>query len=126
MPRKRDGPAADLSRRVNAAFGRRLAAARSRADLLQQDLGERLGLSRTSISNIECGARAVFLDQLYRAAHALGVEPSELLPPMAEVLPATAVHTAPDDSVSEEHALNVLRRVEAKLERPLSQQRQRR
>jgi len=115
MPRKRDGQAADLSRRVHAAFGRRLATARSRQHLLQQELGRRLGLSRTSVSNIERGSRAVFLDQIYRAAQILAVDARDLLPPMDEVFPPVAVHAATDDQVSQERAMNVVRRVEERL-----------
>lgn len=115
MPRKRDGQSADLSLRIHRAFGRRLAEARTRCGLLQQELGRRLGLSRTSVSNLECGSRAVFLDQVYQAAQILGVDVRDLLPPMAEMFPPVAVHAATDDQVSEERALSVLRRVEQRL-----------
>src|SRR3954470_13415987 len=106
MPRKRDGSAADLRRRVDAAFGRRLAEARASANLLQQELGQKMGLSRTSISNIERGSRAVYLDQVFQAANILGVELSELLPSLDRIYPNALLYSPDDDRVSEERALS--------------------
>jgi transcriptional regulator with XRE-family HTH domain len=67
----------------------------------QDDLAETLGITRTSVSNIERGQHRVFLDQVYLAARALGVEPSALLPPMSEVFPEAAVDLAPDSKLTE-------------------------
>lgn len=102
MPRKRDGTAADLSRRVHERFGERLAKRRGERDLLQSDFGTRMGLSRTSVSNIECGTRAIFLDQVYQAARILGADVRDLLPSMEEVFPVEAVHVAQDDLIPHE------------------------
>ena len=49
--------------------------------LTQDRLGALVGLSRTSITNIEKGRQHVSLHQLYRIADALGVTPDVLLPP---------------------------------------------
>lgn len=59
-----------------------------------------LGVSRTSISNIERGKHRVFLDQVYQAAHALGVEITALLPSLEQVFPPQAVMTAADDPLA--------------------------
>jgi transcriptional regulator with XRE-family HTH domain len=61
-------------------FGRRLRSARKAANLTQEDLAERVGLSRTSITNIERGRQHVPLHMLFSLATAVGVEPAELLP----------------------------------------------
>jgi transcriptional regulator with XRE-family HTH domain len=46
----------------------------------QQSFADALGLSRTTVSNIERGTQRVFLDQVYRAAEILGKPPTHLLP----------------------------------------------
>jgi len=97
------------------AFGQRLAAARDAKEIPQHQLAQRLRLSRTSISNIECGSRGVFLDQIYQAAEALGVDARSLLPPMEEIFPPTTVHSVSDDGVSPDSAMRVVRRVEERL-----------
>lgn len=51
----------------------------------QKTLAARLGLSRTSISNIERGTQRIFIDQLYEAADALKVDVSKFLPTLEEV-----------------------------------------
>lgn len=78
-------------------FGSRLQAVRRgglQQRVTQDALAEALEVSRTSVSNIERGRHRVFLDQVYAAAHALGVEVTELLPTMEEVFPDAAISTA--------------------------------
>lgn len=48
----------------------------------------------------------MFLDQAYTAAHALGVEITELLPPVSEVFAEISVHTASDDPLPASAANN--------------------
>lgn len=48
--------------------------------LSQEELAKRVGLSRTSITNIEKGRQQVPLHMLLSFADALGMEPSKLLP----------------------------------------------
>jgi transcriptional regulator with XRE-family HTH domain len=61
-------------------FGRRLRRARRAANITQQELGKRVGLSRTSITNIEQGNQHVGLHLLYALATAVRVSPVGLLP----------------------------------------------
>lgn len=63
-----------------ADFGHMLRTARRAAGLSQQELGDRVRLSRTSITNIERGSQPVALHTFIRLASAVGVSPSDLLP----------------------------------------------
>lgn len=51
-----------------------------RPDLTQEKLGRLVGLSRTSITNIEKGRQHIALHQLFALADALKVRPEALLP----------------------------------------------
>jgi transcriptional regulator with XRE-family HTH domain len=61
-------------------FGELLRTHRRQAGLTQNQVAERVGLARTSITNIERGQQHVPLHQLFRLASAVGVQPAELLP----------------------------------------------
>jgi transcriptional regulator with XRE-family HTH domain len=63
-------------------FGRLLREKRetSGAPLTQQELAERVSLSRTSITNIELGKQHISLYMLFSLARALQVDPQQLLP----------------------------------------------
>jgi DNA-binding XRE family transcriptional regulator len=62
------------------AFGRMLAVARRKRRISQEMLAEELGLSRTSITNIEKGRQPVQLHTLYVIARLLSIDLKELLP----------------------------------------------
>ena len=53
---------------------------RRKLELTQDALGERVGLSRTSITNIESGRQKILIHQLFLLAEALDVTPQALLP----------------------------------------------
>jgi transcriptional regulator with XRE-family HTH domain len=61
-------------------FGQRVRAARANLGLNQEALGYRVGLNRSSISNVEKGRQRVQLHKLLEFAAALDVKPTELLP----------------------------------------------
>ena len=61
-------------------FGRRLRTARRAVGLTQADVAVRVGLSRTSLTNIERGRQHVLLHMLFDLASAVGKSPSELFP----------------------------------------------
>lgn len=67
-------------RRLYQDFGRRVREARRAAGLTQDGLAARVGLSRTSITNIERGNQHIPLHMLFRLAAAVGLEPEQLLP----------------------------------------------
>lgn len=62
-------------------FGRLVRVHRERQPgLTQEELGKRIGLSRTSIVNIEKGRQHVALHQLFLISDALRVSPEALMP----------------------------------------------
>ena len=92
MSKRRTAEGAAVSQRVQVAFGNRLRAARKASRdkrVNQDDLAAELDVTRTSVSNIERGRHRVFLDQVYIAAKALGVEVIDLLPTVDEVFTDT-------------------------------------
>lgn len=61
-------------------FGRLLKKNRAEANLTQEALAKRVGLSRTSITNIEKGRQHINLHMLYVLSDSIGVRPSDLMP----------------------------------------------
>jgi transcriptional regulator with XRE-family HTH domain len=61
-------------------FGQLLAEVRHKRGISQEFLADELGLSRTSVTNIEKGRQPIQLHSLYRIARLLEVELKELLP----------------------------------------------
>lgn len=93
-----------------AGLGAMVRVRREREGLTQGQLADRIGMTRTSVTNIESGRQKVQLHTLYDIAAALDVSPAELLP-SAERLEAVAVGAQmPDDAKPEERdwALRVL------------------
>jgi transcriptional regulator with XRE-family HTH domain len=68
-------------------FGDRLREARKAKGASQTEIAAGVGLSRTSVANIERGRQRMSLHLLLAFARELGVEPCDLLPP---------VHPEPD------------------------------
>jgi transcriptional regulator with XRE-family HTH domain len=64
-------------------FGQRVRTARLGLGLNQEDLGRKVGLERSSISNVEKGRQRVQLHMLVEFAAALDVPPTQLLPDLA-------------------------------------------
>ena len=69
------------SKDVYRSFGQILSQRRSEANLSQAALAKAVGLSRTSITNIECGRQPVNLHTLYVMADVLRRDVNDLLPP---------------------------------------------
>jgi transcriptional regulator with XRE-family HTH domain len=66
--------------RLYREFGQLLRSARLKAKLTQDEVAERVGLKRTSITNIEKGRQHIPLHQLFVLATAVGTSPDRLLP----------------------------------------------
>jgi len=67
-------------RRLCAEFGARIRAARKKGRLTPQALGHLVGLSRSSIVNLELGRQRAPVHVVWNLAHALGVSVSDLVP----------------------------------------------
>jgi DNA-binding XRE family transcriptional regulator len=69
-------------------FGRRLAVARRAAKVTQEALSKSVGLSRTSIVNIEKGRQPVQLHLVGKMASSLGIAAAMLIPDPSLLKPA--------------------------------------
>jgi transcriptional regulator with XRE-family HTH domain len=76
---------------VYPRFGARLRSERRMAGLTQEDLAVRLGLSRTTVVNIERGRQRIALHQLLQIADAVGCEVLHLLPEQTEGMTPDAI-----------------------------------
>jgi transcriptional regulator with XRE-family HTH domain len=65
---------------LNAELGRRIRSRRDELSHTQAWLGRHVGLSRTAITNIECGRQRLLVYQLFAIATALATTPEALLP----------------------------------------------
>jgi transcriptional regulator with XRE-family HTH domain len=65
---------------IYAEFGRLVQGHRRRIGLTQGALSQRVGLSRTSITNIERGRQKVLLHQVLLIAESMGISADALLP----------------------------------------------
>lgn len=93
-------------------FGQGLRRARKDAKLTQKELAERVGLTRTSITNIERGSQHIALHQLYQLASVLGHKPAALLPDqnvaLEELLPPEVLQLIAEDQEGQDFAVRVL------------------
>lgn len=99
--------------RLYQEFGQLLREARTAADLTQQEVAARVGLTRTSITNIERGSQHISLHQLFLLANAVGRDPTDLLPSgdvsLEELVPASALEGLDLSEEDEGFAVRVLR-----------------
>jgi transcriptional regulator with XRE-family HTH domain len=93
-------------------FGKKFRKARSEADLTQAQVAKRVGLSRTSITNIERGTQHIAMHQLFLLASAVGSEPADLLPDyvlaLEELLSPDAIEVLANDSEGRDFAVRIL------------------
>lgn len=73
----------DSEKAFYTAFGRMLSEIRRKKRISQEMLADELGLSRTSITNIEKGRQPIQLYSLYLIARLLGADVKEFLPSAA-------------------------------------------
>jgi DNA-binding XRE family transcriptional regulator len=87
-------------RPVYKEFGQRVRTGRATSKLTQDMLANQIGLSRTSITNIESGKQAVLLHQVYDIAKALDTTVQTLLPdeePAVGILSPSVDDSVPED-----------------------------
>jgi transcriptional regulator with XRE-family HTH domain len=70
----------DKHARLYSFLGQRISELRQKSRLTQADLAAAVGLTRTSVTNIEKGRQRVPLHTFFDIAAALGTEASDLLP----------------------------------------------
>lgn len=80
-----EGGSMEHDMRVYAALGQRILELRRAQRMTQDQLAAKVGLTRTSITNIEGGKQKLLLHTLYDIAGALGVEPMEMMPMQREL-----------------------------------------
>jgi transcriptional regulator with XRE-family HTH domain len=61
-------------------LGERLRAKREVLGLTQAEVAEAAGISRTSLTNIECGRQRILVDQLTLICRKLQASPSDVIP----------------------------------------------
>jgi transcriptional regulator with XRE-family HTH domain len=71
--------------KLNSVFGSKLSGIRRSRRVSQTALGKQVGLSRTTIANLEGGLQNVQLFQVFLLARALDARPDELIPLPHEV-----------------------------------------
>jgi transcriptional regulator with XRE-family HTH domain len=82
---------------LHRTVGARIREARRAERREQAWLAAALGVSRTTISNIEGGRQRLFLDQVYEIARQLRIDVATLLPSLEDVTAVAAVRTPSDD-----------------------------
>jgi transcriptional regulator with XRE-family HTH domain len=73
------------SQNLYRRLGEQISKRRRQLKLRQDDLAHQVGLTRTSITNIERGRQKVMLHHLFAIAEALGTKPDQLLPELEEI-----------------------------------------
>jgi transcriptional regulator with XRE-family HTH domain len=63
---------------VRVKFGKRLRDVRREVGMSQEELGFKSGLHRTYVGSIERGEQSISVDNVYKLAKALTVEPKKL------------------------------------------------
>lgn len=89
---------------VYMRLGKSVRARRERIGLTQEELAARVGLLRTSISNIEHGRQKIQVHTLCALAEALGVTPIALLPTPFDDRDLAEVQAVPGDLLPSERA----------------------
>jgi transcriptional regulator with XRE-family HTH domain len=92
----------DVGGGLYVTLGRLLRARRESVGLSQGELARRVGMTRTSITNIESGRQKVQLHTLYDVARALDVPPEVLLPAPENLEPKAIEDRLPQGLTPEE------------------------
>lgn len=90
--RQSDAVTPEQTDRFYVDFGRRVRAARERKGLTQQALADVLGLTRSSVANIEAGRQRALLHMTAAISAATGVPAADLLPGDAELTASPSLH----------------------------------
>lgn len=83
---------------IYASLGGNIRRERAKREMRQAELAELVGLSRTSITNVELGRQGLAVHQLFEFADALGVGAAELLPDRLSAKPEEQTPVSPEIS----------------------------
>ena len=72
--------------KLNEVVGANISRIRKSEKITQGDLADYIGLTRTSMVNIEKGRQSLSVKNLYEIAYILGVDITDILPPISSVL----------------------------------------
>ncbi|HEV2800972.1 MAG TPA: ImmA/IrrE family metallo-endopeptidase [Pyrinomonadaceae bacterium] len=92
----------DLIERLYFQIGEKIRTGRERSQLTQEDLARKVGLTRTSITNIEKGQQRVQVHTLYTIAEFLDISIYELLPLNSLNKPSNFSKLLPKDILPQE------------------------
>jgi transcriptional regulator with XRE-family HTH domain len=81
-------------------IGQRIKEARESKGLTQQDLADKIELTRSSVANIELGRQRIQIHVLYDFAKALDIPPFDLLPPKSVSSEASEQHEVDQEAES--------------------------
>lgn len=76
------GRARETNAAYRSAFGQRVRELRTERGVSQESLALKTGIARSYMGGIERGEKNPALDHIVRLAAGLGVQPSELMPPL--------------------------------------------
>jgi len=71
-----------FANRIYGLLGKQIRAARQEAGLTQDELAQKVGLTRTSITNIEQGQQRIHIHTLYKIAQVLNKPIADFMPPV--------------------------------------------
>jgi len=74
-----------MSEEIYKLLGDKIRSSRKSIGLTQDELGKKIGFSRTSITNIEQGRQMIQIHTLYKIADTLNTDPRLLLPLLHEI-----------------------------------------
>ena len=63
----------------NAKIGAYLAKERKAKKITQQQVADRMGVTKSAVSNWELGKRTIYADQMLEYCEQLGIDPQELV-----------------------------------------------
>jgi transcriptional regulator with XRE-family HTH domain len=93
---------------IYAALGDAVSTRRKKLGLTQADVAKKVGLSRASVANIECGRQKVLLHHVYLLAQALNLPSIMSLIPNTLLRADTGLDVAfSDDDISDKHKAQV-------------------
>ncbi len=93
-------PPSSTHSKLYRAVGKRVRSNREAARLTQEQLAKKVGVSRTSITNLEAGRQKMALHSLHEIASTLGIELKELIPAEAELAGEDLVTVVVDGAAS--------------------------